>query len=76
MLFRDVSFHDRDFVRAADFVEQFSDPQPDFTAHHWLALLRDPDHVEVDTKDRMCAVSVIRHAPNLARGGKPAQAFA
>jgi len=76
MVFRDVSFHDRDFVRAADFAEQFSDPQPDFTAHHWLAILRDPDQVQVDAKDRMCAVPIIRHAPNLARGRKPAKAFA
>lgn len=76
MVFRDVSFHDRHFVRAADFAEQCSDPQPDFTAHHWLAILRHPDQVPVEAKDRMCAVAIFRHALNLARGRKPAKAFA
>jgi len=61
MIFRDVPFHDRDFVVAADFADQLSDPQPDFTCQHWLAVLRDPDDVQVNLERGVRAAPVIFH---------------
>ncbi len=61
MVFRDVPFHDRDFVVAADFANQFSDSQPDFTCQHRLAVLRDPDDVQVNLERSVRAAPVIFH---------------
>jgi len=61
MVFRDVPLHDRDFVVAANFANQFSDAQPDFTCQHRLAVLRDPDNVQVNLERSVRAAPVIFH---------------
>ena len=76
MVFRDVPFDDGDFVVAADFAQQLSHTEADLACHDWLTVLRHPHQVQMDAEDRMRAVPVLCHAANLARGGKPAKAFA
>ncbi len=46
-----MPFHDRHFVRCANLADQLSEPQPDFAAHHRLAVLRRPYQVQMDAKD-------------------------
>ncbi len=61
MIFRDVPFHNRDFVVAANFANQFSDSQPDFACQHRLAVLRDPDDVQVNLERGVRAAPVVLH---------------
>ncbi len=76
MILRHVPFDDRDFEATAYLADQFSESQPDFTAHHGFTILRDPHDVQVDAEDRVRAVPVLCHPANLPRGRKPAKAFA
>ncbi len=76
MIFRDVPFHNRYFQVTADFAQQLSESQSDFATHHGLAVLCDPDEVQMDTKDRMRAVAVICHAGEFSTPLKTAKAFA
>ena len=66
----DMSFHDRHFMRAADFADQLSEPRADFTSHHWFTILRDPNDVQVDAKDCMRAVSIFGHGAQCSTGPK------
>jgi hypothetical protein len=61
----DVSFHNRDFVRAAYFADQLSKSCAYFTSHHWFAILRDPNDVEVDAKNSVCAMPIFCHGLRL-----------
>jgi hypothetical protein len=61
MILRDVSFHDRHLVAAANLADEFTDAQADFASHHWFAVFRHPDQMQVDAKDRVSAMSVIGH---------------
>ena len=66
----DMSFHNRDFMRAADFADQLSNSGADLAAHDWLTILRDPDDVQVDAKDRMCAMPIFCHDAQSSTGLK------
>ncbi len=72
----DVPFDNRHFRVAADFADQLTESETYFTRHHGLAVLRHPDDVQMDAKDRMCAVPIVGHRANLSHGTKPAKAFA
>ena len=61
MIFGDVTFHDRDFHIAADLADQLPEPETYFACHRRLAVLRNPDQMQVNAEDRMCAVSILRH---------------
>ena len=58
---RHMPFHDRHFMRAADFADQFTDSCANLTSHHGLTVLRDPDDVQVNAKNSMRAMSVLCH---------------
>lgn len=72
----DVPFDNRHFRVAADFADQLSEPETYFARHHGLAVLRHPHYVEMNAKDCMCAVPIVRHRANLSHAMKPAKAFA
>ena len=57
----DMPFHDRDFMRAADFADQFTQSCADFTPPDGFAILRDPDEVQVNAKNRMRAMPIVCH---------------
>ncbi len=61
----DVPFHDRNFMRAADFPDQFTDPCANFTSHDGFAVLRHPDDVQMNTKNSVRAMSVFCHEDRL-----------
>ena len=61
----DMPFHNRDFVCAADFADQLSEPGADFAAHDWLTILRNPDDVQMNAKNSMCAMPIICHGLGL-----------
>ena len=67
---RYMTFHYRDFVRTADFADQLSNSGADFAAHDWLTIFCDPDDVQMDAKDRMCAVPIFCHAAQSSTGLK------
>ncbi len=60
-----MAFDNRYFLAAADFADQFSESCANFTTHDWLTVLRDPDDVQVDAKDRVCAVPIFSHGSAL-----------
>lgn len=62
---RYMTFHDGDFVSAADFADQFSESRTYFTSHHWFTILRDPDDVQVDAKNSVRAVPIFGHGVRL-----------
>ncbi len=62
MIFRHVPFHDCDLRSAADFADQLTESETYFTCHDRLTILRHPHNVQMDAKDRMCAVPIVRHA--------------
>lgn len=61
VILRDVPLHNRDLVVAAYLADQLPEPQPNFTRHHRLAVLGDPDDVQVNLEDRVRAAPVIPH---------------
>ena len=61
----DVPFHNRDFVSTADFADQLSESCANFTSHHGFAILCDPDDVQVDAKNRVCAMPIFCHGKGL-----------
>ncbi len=61
VIFRDVPLDNRHLVVAADFADQFPNSEADLPGHGRLAVLRDPDDVEVDAEDCMRAVPVLSH---------------
>lgn len=70
MIFRDMPLDDRHLVLTADFADQLSHAETDLARHGWLAVLRDPHHVEVDAEDRMRAVPVLSHGAALYHAGE------
>ena len=79
---RDMPFHNRDFVSAADFADQLTESGADFTTHDWLTILRDPDDVQVNTKNRVRAVPIFCHgcalyhaAENLLKSSPKGEGF-
>ena len=68
MVFRDVSFDDGEFLAATDFTDQLSETGSDLACHHGLAVLGDPDQMQVNLEDSVRAAPVIFHAWNLAHG--------
>ena len=61
MIFTDYSFENADIFGVADLQEQVSTSELDVTFKHVITVLRDPDDVQVNAKDRVRAVSVVRH---------------
>jgi hypothetical protein len=60
-----VPFHNRDFLAAANFADQFSETCANFTSHDWFTILRDPNNVEVDAKNGVCAMPILCHGCGL-----------
>lgn len=61
MVTRDVPLHNRDFMVATDFADQFSGSQTNFTRHHWLTVLCHPDEVQVNLEGGVRAAPVVLH---------------
>jgi hypothetical protein len=62
VVFRDVTFHDGHFQVATDFADQFSDSDTDFSCHDRLAVLSDPDQMQMNLECSVRAAPVIFHA--------------
>ena len=65
MIFRDVPFDNRDFLVTADFSNQLSQTGADLARHDWLAVLGDPDQMQVNAKNRVCAMPILCHGDEL-----------
>ena len=60
-----MSFHDCNFVSAADFADQLSETGSNFTTHDRLTVLCDPNQMQVDAKNGVCTMSVVCHDDRL-----------
>ena len=60
---RDVPLEDIAAGLLALFTDNGPDPLGDLTAQHFMAVLGDPDDMEVDGKRRMGAMAIVTHAP-------------
>jgi len=63
MVRRDVPLEDIDAGLLALFTDDGTDPFCDLTAQHLVAILGDPDDMEVDGKRRMGAMAIVTHVP-------------
>ena len=61
----DMPFHNRDFMSAADFADQLTESGANFTSHDGFAILCDPDQVQVNAKNSVCAMPVVCHGLRL-----------
>ena len=59
---RDVPLEDIAAGLLALFTDNGPDPLGDLTAQHFMAVLGDPDDMEVDGKRRMGAMAIVTHA--------------
>ena len=59
----DVTLEDIDVGLLALFPDNGTHPFCDFPAQHLMAVLGDPDDMEVDGKRRMGAVAIVTHVP-------------
>jgi len=69
VIFRDVPLDDRDFLITANFADQFPQPRAHFPGHDWLAVLGDPNQVQVNLEGRVRAAPVILHAAESSMTG-------
>ena len=67
MIARYVSFHNGHFVARADFSNQVSHSQTDFTRESRTAIFRSPDDMQMDLENSVSATTIIFHAATLAR---------
>ena len=63
MVWRNVPLEDIDAGLLALFTDDGPDPFCDLTAQHFMAILGDPDDMEVDGKRRMGAMAIVTHVP-------------
>ena len=63
MIRRDMPLEDIDARLLAFFPDNGADPFGHLTTQHLMAILGDPDDVEVDRKGRMGAMAIVTHAP-------------
>ena len=61
----DMTFHNCDFVSAADFTDQLSKSGANFTSHDGLAVLCNPNQVQVNAKNRVRAMPIVCHGLGL-----------
>jgi hypothetical protein len=69
VILRDVPLDDRDLLIATDFAEQFPEPESDFARHDRLAVLGDPDQMQVYLEGSMRAAPVVLHAAESSMTG-------
>ena len=62
MIRRDVPLEDIDAGLLALFTDNGTDPFCDLPAQHFMAVLGNPDDMEVDGKRRMGAMAIVTHA--------------
>ena len=63
MIWRDVPLQDIDAGLLALFTDNGTYSFCNLTAQHFVAILGDPDDMEVDGKRRMGAMAIVTHAP-------------
>ena len=63
MVWRDVPLEDIDAGLLTLFTDDGTNPFCDLTAQHLVAILGDPDNMEVDGKRRMGAMAIVTHVP-------------
>jgi hypothetical protein len=63
MVWRAVPLEALDAGLLALFPDDGTDPFGDLTAQHLVAILGDPDAIEVDGKRRMGAMAIVTHVP-------------
>src|SRR2546427_3247051 len=63
MVWRDVPLEDIDAGLLTLFTDDGTNPFWHYTSLHLLAILGDPDNMEVDGKRRMGAMAIVTHVP-------------
>ena len=63
MICRDMSLQHIDARLLTRFADNGADPFCDLTAQHLVAILGDPDDMEVNGKRRMGAMAIVTHVP-------------
>ena len=61
VVFAHHSFEDAHLLGVADLDDQFSTPELNVSLKHVVAVLRDPDQVRRQSRDRVAALSMLRH---------------
>ena len=56
-----MSFDNGHFLASANLADQFPESGANFTTHDGLAILRDPDNVQVNAENRVRAVPIFCH---------------
>ena len=67
MVWCNVSLEDSDAGFLTLFTDNGSDPFGHLTAQHFMAVLSDPDNMEVDGKRRVGAMAIITQVPQSSK---------
>jgi len=67
MILRDVSPDDLNIHLVANVPDQLPDPTRQLSRHHWLAVLRDPNEMDLEIINAVRGLSVVLHPPKLIK---------
>ena len=65
MIFGHVALHDRYCMLTADLANPVAHPQGHFAGQRWTAILRGPDQMQMDFKNRVGTTPILFHAAKL-----------
>jgi hypothetical protein len=67
MVSRDMSLQDIDALPSAFFPHHVANPLGNRTPEHFMTILGDPDHMQMDGKHRVGTMTIVAHVPSIAK---------